>query len=60
MTDQTVLPAPTTEELVDALRAFAEPSLRHVCDCRFCKASLLVRAWDANRPAEDIAVERVR
>lgn len=58
MTDKTALPAPTEAELVDALRAFAEPSLRHVCDCRFCKASLLVRAWDANQPA--VSVERIR
>lgn len=60
MTDQTALPAPTPEELVDALRAFAEPSLRHVCDCRFCKASLLVRAWDANQSAATEFAERVR
>lgn len=54
----TTLPKPTEAELVAALRAFADPTQRHSCDCRFCKASLLVQAWDEHQP--QIAVERVR
>lgn len=54
------LPKPTEAELVAALRAFADPTQRHSCDCRFCKASLLVQAWDEHNAPEPPMAELIR
>lgn len=56
----TALPKPTEAELVAALRAFADPTQRHECGCRFCQATVLVRAWDAHNRSPAIDVERLR
>ena len=64
MTDKTVIPVPTTSDLIRVLRLFADPNpnkpLPHDCGCRFCRATRLVRAWDQHNAPAEIAVERVR